>query len=539
MKTLYHREPAMKKNTLFKSSASNVWCSVSSIFLMIVFPFLMIAVNSCGTHMDNTPDVPNIVYILADDLGYGDLSCLNENAAWKTPSLDEIAAQGMIFTDAHSGSALCTPTRYGIITGRYSWRSTLKSGVLWSWDKPIIEPERVTVASLLKDHGYTTACIGKWHLGLEWQMQDDHPDSIDFSKPVRGGPIELGFDYFYGITASLDIPPYVYIENDRPTTVPKKFTVNRDKYGWWRWGHTGDDFVHEQVLPHLTEKAATFIEHHLVENGKAPFFLYFALPAPHTPILPVDTFKGITGTNPYGDFVVQVDWTVGQVMDVLEKHGLTENTLVIVTSDNGCSPEADYDELAKFGHNPSYVFRGHKADIYEGGHRMPFLVRWPGKINPGTYSAQTICLTDLMATCAAILQDTLPPEAGVDSYSLLPAFSGEAKDPIREATVHHSANGSFAIRKDKWKLILCPGSGGWSFPRSGVDDTTGMPDIQLYDMESDPSEKTNLQDQFPDVVEELKILLAKYIEAGRSTPGPPQPYVKQEPWPGLEWMGEK
>jgi len=273
----------------------------------------------------------------------------------------------------------------------------------------------------------------------------------------------------------------------------------------------------------------------LAENNEKPFFLYFALPAPHTPILPTDEFQGITGTNPYGDFVVQVDWSVGKVMEVLKKHGLTENTLVIVTSDNGCSPEADYEELAMFGHNPSYVFRGHKADIFEGGHRMPFVVRWPEKISPGTSSGQTICLTDLMATCAAILDYKLLPEAGVDSYNLLPVFSGEEDDPIREATVHHSANGSFAIRKGKWKLILCPGSGGWSYPRPGVDDITGLPDTQLYDMESDLSETTNLQDQFPDVVEELTSLLMKYIEEGRSTPGPAQPYVDQERWPGLEW----
>ncbi len=517
----------------------NSLCARSCMLLIICIFVFLIAASSCRTGLNNSAGPPNIVYILADDLGYGDLSCLNEHAAWTTPSIDEIAAGGMTFTDAHSGSALCTPTRYGIITGRYSWRSTLKSGVTWSWDKPIIEPDRMTVASLLKDYGYTTACIGKWHLGLGWQMQDEHPDSIDFSKPVAGGPIELGFDYFYGITASLDIPPYVYIENNRPTSIPTKFTVSRDKYGWWRWGHTGDDFIHDRVLPHLTEKAVQFIEGHFAENKENPFFLYIALPAPHTPILPTDEFQGITGTNPYGDFVVQVDWTVGRVMQVLEKHGVTGKTLVIVTSDNGCSPEADYEELARFGHNPSYVFRGHKADIFEGGHRMPFLVRWPDKISPGTTSSQTICLTDLMATCAAILDYALPPEAGVDSYNLLPAFSGEVNDPIREATVHHSANGSFAIRKGKWKLILCPGSGGWSYPRPGVDDMTGMPDVQLYDMENDRAETTNLHDQFPEVVEELKTLLMKYIEEGRSTPGPPQPYIDQAHWPGLEWMKRK
>ena len=512
--------------------------TMNLVLLITVFSILLCVTISCQTSSNDLSERPNIVYILADDMGYGDLSCLNEEAAWKTPSMDEIAAQGMIFTDAHSGSAVCTPTRYGILTGRYSWRSTLKHGVTWSWDKPIIEPDRYTVASFLKDNGYTTACIGKWHLGLGWQKQDEYPDSIDFSKPVTGGPVNLGFDYFYGITASLDIPPYVYIENDRPTMVPTRFTVSRDKQGWWRWGHTSDDFKHHQVLPHLTAKALQFIDDHMTEKSEDPFFLYFALPAPHTPILPTEEFQGASGTNPYGDFVMQVDWTVGEVLKALEKNGLTENTLFIVTSDNGCSPEADYKELAEFGHNPSYLFRGHKADIYEGGHRIPFLVRWPEGINAGTSSDQTICLTDLMATCAGILGAHLSDEVGVDSYSLLTAFSGTDHQPIREATVHHSVNGNFAVRKGKWKLILCPGSGGWSYPRPGVDDVTGMPPIQLYDLENDISETTNVQDQFPEVVKELKSLLTKYIEEGRSTPGPPQSYIEKENWPGLEWMEE-
>lgn len=498
----------------------------------------MLFIFSCSLPKRDQPESPNIVYILADDMGYGDLSCLNKNAAWKTPSMDQLAAEGMMFTDAHSGSAVCTPTRYGILTGRYSWRSELKSGVTWSWDRPVIESDRITVGSIMQEQGYTTACVGKWHLGLGWERIEENRDSIDFSQPVTGGPVALGFDYFYGITASLDIPPYVYIENDLPTSVPTKFTESKDDYGWWRLGHTGDDFVHEQVLPHLTEKAVGFINDHMKSREGEPFFLYFALPAPHTPILPAEEFRGKTGTNPYGDFVTQVDWTVGQVMKVLDKHGLTENTLFFLTSDNGCSPEANYEILAQHGHNPSYVFRGHKADLYEGGHRMPFLVRWPGVIKPGTSSDQIICLTDLMATCASILGVELSPEAGVDSYSLLPVFLGEDTKPLREATIHHSVNGSFAIRKGKWKLLMCPGSGGWSYPRPEVDDLTGYPNIQLYDLENDISETTNVQDQFPEVVEELKSLLIKYIEEGRSTPGPPQPYIKKENWPGLGWMEE-
>jgi len=231
---------------------------------------------------------PNIIYILADDLGYGDVSAMNEEAAWKTLHIDRIASEGMTFTDAHTGSAVCSPTRYGVLTGRYSWRTRMKQGVLWSWDPPLIEQEEFTVGSLLQSQGYKTACVGKWHLGLGWQYHEGFADSVDFSKAVSGGPAELGFDYFFGITASLDIPPYVYIENDHPTMVPVKYTQNSSEYGWWRNGLTGEDFVHEEVLPVLTRKAVSFIDRHQENNPDKPFFLYFPLPAPHTPILPTE-----------------------------------------------------------------------------------------------------------------------------------------------------------------------------------------------------------------------------------------------------------
>jgi len=489
--------------------------------------------------VDSDRSRPNIVYILADDLGYGDVSAFNENAAWKTPNIDLLAEEGIQFTDAHSGSAVCTPTRYGILTGRYSWRTSLKEGVLWSWDEPLIQPDRMTVEDMLKSDGYTTACIGKWHLGLGWQYLEDDPDSVDFSQPLDGGPMTAGFDYFYGIAASLDIPPYVYIENDQSTTVPVKYTVSTDKYGWWRNGLTGSDFEHVQVLPQLTTKAVDFIHQHAETKPNQPFFLYFPLPAPHTPILPTDQFKGRTSTNPYGDFVVQVDWTVGQVMQALEANGYKENTLFVFTSDNGCAPHVGYEELAQFGHDPSYVFRGTKADIFEGGHRIPFVCRWPGVIPAGTSSDQTICLTDLMATCADIIEAELDAQTAVDSYSLLPILKGETlSGSLREATVHHSVNGSFAIRKGKWKLVLCPGSGGWSFPKPNSQEVKGLPPVQLYDLENDVGELENLQDQYPEVVQELKDLLKQYIEKGRSTPGPPQEYVKVADWPGLAWMGE-
>jgi arylsulfatase A-like enzyme len=302
---------------------------------------------------------------------------------------------------------------------------------------------------------------------------------------------------------------------------------------------TGDDFVHEQVLPHLTRIAIEFIDTHMNEEKTKPFFLYFPLPAPHTPILPTAEFKGRSGTNPYGDFMLQVDWTVGQVLEALDRHGIKKETLVIFTSDNGCSPEAEFEELATFGHYPGYQFRGAKADIYEGGHHVPFVASWPGKISPGTSSAQVICLTDLLATVAAITGHTLGPGDGVDSYNLLPVLLHNTERELREATVHHSINGSFAIRKGKWKLIMCPGSGGWSSPLPGSPGEADLPPFQLYDLENDMGESHNLIGRYPEVESELLELLAGYILSGRSTPGPDQPYTHTDQWPGIEWMDDK
>ncbi len=484
-------------------------------------------------------ELPNIIYILADDLGYGDVSAFNPDAAWTTSHIDRIAAEGMMFTDAHTNSAVCTPTRYGVLTGRYAWRTRLKEGVLWSWDEPLIQSGEMTVGKLLQQNGYTTACIGKWHLGLGWQYHVEDADSVDFSKPVSGGPNTLGFDYFFGIAASLDIPPYVYIENNLPTAVPTRYTENQSDMGWWRRGLTGSDFEHGQVLPVLTKKAVSFIENHVNSAEDHPFFLYLPLPAPHTPILPTDDFQGKSNTNPYGDFVLQVDWTVGEILKSLDSLGIKEETLVIFTSDNGCSPEADYEDLERFGHDPSYTFRGAKADIYEGGHHVPFAVRWPGRIAPESTSKQVICLTDLLATVAAITGETLEPEAGVDSYNLLPAMFQETETQIREATIHHSVNGSFAIRKGKWKLIMCPGSGGWSDPRPGSSEEADLPPYQLYDLETDIGETRNLFDQHQDVASGLRNLLEQYIILGRSTPGPPQENNRVSRWNGINWISEE
>ncbi len=482
---------------------------------------------------------PNIIYILADDMGYGDISYLNPESKIRTPNFDEMAQEGMIFTDAHSSSAVCTPSRYSILTGRYNWRSKLKRGVLGGYSPALIEPERMTVASMLKERGYRTACIGKWHLGMDWEMEDNTAEpndlgtipSVNYTAAVKNGPVDHGFQYFYGISASLDMPPYVYIENDHVTELPDGETENCGKE-FWRKGPTAPNFKHHEVLPTLTQKVLDTIE----DCQKEPFFIYFPLPAPHTPILPVGEFIGKSNTNSYGDFVLMCDDVVGQVMKKLEETNISDNTIVIYTSDNGCSPMADFDELAKFGHNPSYIFRGHKADIYEGGHRIPLVIKWPAGMKAGSICEEHICLTDFMATVADIIGYDLPDNAAEDSVSNLPIWLDEDyTKPLRQAIVHHSVDGSFSIRKGEWKLEMCPGSGGWSYPKPG-EETEGSPKIQLYNMEEDISEQINIYDQYPEVVEELKTLLTRYIQEGRSTPGKPQKNTGGDYWHQLNWM---
>jgi arylsulfatase A-like enzyme len=473
--------------------------------------------------------MPNIIYVLADDLGYGDVSVYNENGKIKTPNIDKLASEGIRFTDAHTSSAVCTPTRYGILTGRYNWRSPLKEGVLMGESKALIQTSRTTVASMLQKKGYHTAYTGKWHLGWDWAMADSV--TIDFSKPVTNSPNDLGFDYGYGHCGSLDMAPYVYVENEMPTMIPTKYTRNKGQK-FWRNGLTADDFIHDDVTPNFIRRAIAYVAEKA--NDEKPFFLYLPLPSPHTPILPTKEFQGKSGLeNPYADFVMMVDAFVGQLLDQVKKSGIEENTLIIFASDNGCSPKADFEQLLSKGHNPSGIFRGHKADIFEGGHRVPFIARWPQKIKKGLVSDETICTTDFMATCADIVGYKLQDNEGEDSYSILPLIENkEFHSPFREATVHHSINGSFAIRKGDWKLIMCAGSGGWSYPKpedkAAIDS---LPKIQLYNLRNDPSETTNLQANNMDKVDELKALLSKYILDGRSTPGKDQ---KNDPI-GFDW----
>ncbi|WP_337942413.1 sulfatase-like hydrolase/transferase [Parabacteroides sp.] len=480
---------------------------------------------------------PNIVFIFADDMGYGDVSAFNENSKIQTTNIDRIANEGVAFTDAHSSSSVSTPSRYSLLTGRYNWRSDLKSGVLMGYNKALIAPDRRTIASVLRDQGYQTACIGKWHLGWDWNNIEAGKDSVDFSKPITNGPTTRGFDYFYGIIASLDMAPYVYVENDMPTALPDRETVN-DGMKYWRKGPTASDFDHEQTLPNFINRAVDYI--HDKSKDDKPFYLYLPLPAPHTPILPIKEYQGKSGLNPYGDFVLMVDDMVGKVMKALKDAGVDDNTILVFSTDNGCSPQAKFDELQEKGHYPSYIYRGHKADLFDGGHRIPCVVRWPAKIKPHTVN-QTVCLTDFFATFATIADYQLKDSEGEDSYNILPLLLNEKEgDVIREATVHHSINGDFTIRKGEWKLLLSPSSGGWSFPKPGTDDEVieTLPLIQLYNMKTDPAEKNNVYAEHPEVVKELKDLMIKYVKEGRSTPGTPQKNDGPEVWKQLSWMEE-
>ena len=483
---------------------------------------------------------PNVIYILADDMGYGDISALNEHCPFQTPNFDAIAENGISFTDAHATSAVCTPSRYGILTGRYNWRSRLKSYVLGGYSSPMIETDQSTVASMLQKHGYKTAAIGKWHLGMEFKKEPDFyetPDfdacqGVDYSGKIECSPTAYGFDYYYGISGSLDMPPYIYIENDRFTSLPDHTAKGTGK-GYFREGPTAPDFVHEHVLDELTDKVLEKLRDYKDE----PFFLYYAMPAPHTPILPAEQFIGKSGTNEYGDFVLHCDDVVGRIRTKLQELGIQDNTILIYTSDNGCSPMANYTELLAAGHNPSYVFRGTKADIYEGGHRIPLLVEWPERIPRGKRCERIVCLSDLMATLAELLEIPLGEADAVDSVSNLPLWYEPESKEVRDDIVHQSIDGSLSIRCGQYKLEMCPGSGGWSDPKPGQEAKDG-PRFQLYDLDQDIGEKTNLIEEYPEIAKRMRKILKEHVLRGRSTPGQPQENTEGSIWPAVTWLLE-
>lgn len=456
---------------------------------------------------------PNVVIILADDLGWGDLGCYNPGSKIPTPHLNRLAAQGMRFTDAHSPSAVCTPTRYGLLTGRYAWRTRLKRGVLWGYSPPLIEPDRPTLATHLKNRGYATACVGKWHLGLGWTTREPadfgdgsiptaDPVLVDFAPSLTSGPHTLGFDYSFILPASLDMDPYVFIEDGRVAGVPtNRVAGSRSQRqgggGFWREGPVSPGFTHEGVEADLLARAAAFIRRQT--NSARPFLLYLPLASPHDPWVPRPEFRGRSTAGVRGDFVAQVDDTVGRLLKVLEETGLAENTLVVFTSDNGAHwlPK----EVEETGHHANGHWRGMKSDAFEGGHRVPFLARWPGVIQPGSTTAALVGLNDLFATVSEAAGLTVPPGAAEDSVSFLPVLRGEASG-VRESLVLHSINGAFALRQHDWKLIEAKDSGGWT---TAAVETPA----QLYHLRDDPGETNNLAASEPDKLRELLAALAR------------------------------
>jgi arylsulfatase A-like enzyme len=490
---------------------------------------LFVCSNAAGQKpVRPTTKNPNIIFILADDMGYGDLGCYNPESKIPTPNMDKLASEGIKFLDAHSPAALCTPSRYGLLTGRYCWRTRLKKGVILGYDEtPLIENSRTTIAKILREKGYGTACIGKWHLGMNWQTKNgyqiqndsdkwvDNPilteneTNIDFSKPVSGGPVELGFDYFFGsLGCTTSDPPYCFIENNHIPVIPSEQSPS--KYlglpgfvpGAWSKG-----FSLENVDVEFTNKAISYIESRIETKPKDPFFVYLALSSPHNPFLPPDFTSRKSAEGPRGDLVMVVDWSVGKIMECLKKQGIEENTLLIVTSDNGAVKGAN-------GHLSEWKFRGYKSNIWEGGHRVPFIARWPGKIIPGTSSDEVISLTDMFASFSSLVSHPVTGFEGEDSFNVLPAILGEKlKDNKNAARIFHSGGGIFAVRKGDWILIQ-----GTSGAGASVGTGAGNPGInpdslrmsgQLYNLALDPYQKINLWESKTSIRDSLATLLEK------------------------------
>lgn len=491
-------------------------------------------------------DQPNIVLIFGDDMGIDCVSAFNDQLGLKTPHIDRLAAEGISFMDAHTTSAVCSPSRYGLLTGRYNWRSRLKQGIVGKWERPLIEKDRLTLPEMLRQHGYATTMIGKWHLGFDWPSTSvgangnakttEKLAEVDFTGSIENGPNGRGFDYWFGDDVP-NWPPYAWRENNR---LIGKITTTSKELGLTAFEGVNDgpavaDWKLEAVLPEYARRGSEFI--HQQTTSDKPFFLYFPMPSPHTPIVPDANWKGKSGISDYADFLLETDWAVGEILKALDDSNQAQNTIVIFATDNGTSPKADFEELASKGVHLTQNWRGNKADAYEGGHRVPLIVRWPGTVTPGTRSDEVVSLVDIMATMAGVVNHDLSPDAAEDSHSLLPILRGQTlASPLHEAIVCHSVSGHFAVRKGKWKTLFCRGSGGWSSPKEAEAAQQGLPPVQLYNLQSDPKETTNLNEQYPEIVLELTQTLRRYIEQGRSTPGPRQDNdSKGIHWKNVPW----
>jgi len=506
--------------------------------------FLRLVLSCClltGT-IAVAAEKPNIVVILADDLGYGDVQCYNpERGKIPTPNIDRLASQGMRFTDAHTSSGVCSPTRYTLLTGRYHWRTRLQSGIVGYLERPLIAPDRLTIAGLAKQYGYQTAAIGKWHLGWDWNISAEQrplfapargatPEVTDahrkawkeiYSQPISGGPATRGFDSYFG-TDVPNWPPYCFINNDKTVGIPSEFLPAAD-FKNNRASLPGPalaDWKLEKILPTLGDRAVEYIEQSA--KKREPFLLYMPLTAPHTPIAVNPEWQGKSGLIPYADLVMETDALVGRVLQAIEKSGEAENTLVIFTSDNGCAPYIGAKDLEAKGHYPSGPLRGYKADVWEGGHRVPLIVRWPGTVKPGTRCDQLVMQADFMATFAEILGTKLPPNAGEDSFSLLTLLKG-GSEAIRQHAISHASSGLPSLREGTWKIIFGPGAGGFGTAnKQAANDEEAKVRVQLYDLATDLGETKNVAAEHPELVAKLTKVMEKLVNDGRSTPGPVQ-----------------
>lgn len=477
--------------------------------LKVLILFLLLAgLVSCSTQQSS---LPNIVIILADDMGYGDVQAFNPDSEVPTPNLNKLSEEGLMFMDAHTPSSICTPTRYGLLTGRYCWRTSLKRGVLKGYDTPLIEEERITIADYLKGKGYKTGIVGKWHLGLGFQ-KNEIEEKFDLTKSLYSSPNNNGFDYSFVLPASLDFEPYIYIRNYEVVDTEFDSVPTTEFPYFWREGLKSKSLEFIQVLDDLLVEAKGFIKKESKTNN--PFFLYFPLTAPHKPVIPSEKFIGISGKGPYGDFVSQVDWTAGEIFKLLEELKIEDNTLVIFTSDNGSAmyridsdnePDHVTDETLAYynagSHKANSHLRGIKGDTYEGGHRVPFIVRWPAQFPEGKKVDETICLTDIFETIVDVTEGVKPEGNAEDSYSFFPVITGEKETISRPPVIHHSGGeGMFAIRKNDWKLILGDGSGARTKPVG----TPYQKPFQLYNLKNDIIESNNLIEKEAEMAETLE-----------------------------------
>ncbi|HEV7280462.1 MAG TPA: sulfatase-like hydrolase/transferase [Pirellulaceae bacterium] len=494
---------------------------LSLIYLSLAGPVLLFAAEGDAANASR----PNILILYADDLGYGDLGCYSEKSKIPTPHLDRLASQGKRFTDAHSSSGICTPSRYALLTGRHHWRDF--HNIVNAFEPSVFRPERLTMPEMLREKGYATACIGKWHLGWDWRAirkaKGEAPEAFVWSQPIPDGPLAHGFDSYFGDDV-INFPPYAWIENDRVVTPP---TESLDTTKWkpikegnWecRPGPMVAGWDPYAVLPTLTERGVDYLKSR--KDRTEPFFLYFAFPSPHAPIIPNDEYDGVSGAGPFGDFVAETDAMVGKLLAALEASGHAQNTLVVFTADNGPEHYA-YARDAKFEHWSPEPLRGLKRDIYEGGHRVPFLVRWPGVVKPGTTSDALASQIDLLATFASIVDCELPDDAAEDSHDLLPLLRGEPES-IRTTHVHNTNPNVYAVRHGNWLLIAAlngyhsKGFAPWEKRRDYPADDNAP--VELYDLSKDLGQRQNVAADHPDVVEELKSSLKQIREQGHSAP---------------------